>query len=101
MGLTPRDHSTAGKVRLGVITRAGDEALRKTLVVGATAVLQHLRAGRGRNASAWLVELLKRKSPKLVAIALANKIARISWKMMVTGATYRQNAEPPKLANAA
>ncbi len=76
MGLTPRDHSTAGKVRLGVITRAGDEALRKTLVVGATAVLQHLRAGRGRNASPWLVELLKRKSPKLVAIALANKIAR-------------------------
>nr|WP_153439606.1 IS110 family transposase [Sinorhizobium terangae] len=101
MGLTPRDHSTAGKVRLGVITRAGDEALRKTLVVGATAVLQHLRAGRGRNASPWLVGLLKRKSPKLVAIALANKIARIAWKMLVTGATYRQNAEPPKLASAA
>ncbi|WP_432704700.1 hypothetical protein [Ensifer sesbaniae] len=75
--------------------------MRKTLVVGATAVLQHLRAGRGRNATPWLVELLKRKSPKLMAIALANKIARISWEMMVTGATYRQNAEPPKLASAA
>jgi len=51
MGLAPKDHSTAGKVRLGVITRAGDEALRKALVVGATAVLQQVRAGRGRNAS--------------------------------------------------
>ncbi|MDW9610843.1 hypothetical protein GHK78_10155 [Sinorhizobium meliloti] len=48
-----------------------------------------------------MVELLKRKSPKLVVIALAKKIARISWKMMVTGATYRQNAESPKLACAA
>ncbi len=88
LGLTPRDHSTAGKVRLGVITRAGDEALRSTLVVGATALLQHIRKGRGRNASPWLLELLKRKPPKLVAIALANKIARIAWKMMVTGDTY-------------
>ena len=48
MGLTPKDHSTAGKVRLGVITRAGDEALRKTLVVGATSLLRQVRAGRGK-----------------------------------------------------
>jgi transposase len=41
IGLTPKDHSTAGKVRLGVITRAGDEGLRSVLVVGATAVIQH------------------------------------------------------------
>jgi transposase len=47
IGLTPRDHSTAGKVRLGVITRAGDEALRSVLVVGATAVIRHaLRGGK-------------------------------------------------------
>src|SRR2546428_9478733 len=43
VGLTPKDHSTAGKVRLGVITRAGDEGLRSVLVVGATAVIQHVR----------------------------------------------------------
>ncbi|WP_287999553.1 IS110 family transposase, partial [Acidiphilium sp.] len=43
IGLTPKDHSTAGKVRLGVITRAGDEALRSTLVAGATAIIQQLR----------------------------------------------------------
>lgn len=51
IGLTPKDHSTAGKVRLGVITRAGDEMLRSVLVVGATALLQHVRAGRSRHAS--------------------------------------------------
>lgn len=89
MGLTPKDHSTGGRVRLGIITRAGDEILRSTLVQGATAVLQQLRIGRGSNASRWLTELLKRKPPKLVAVALANKIARIAWKMMVTGESYR------------
>src|SRR5215217_1116610 len=89
LGLTPKDHSTAGKVRLGVITRAGDEVLRSVLVVGATAVIRQLRSGQSAPASAWLVALLKRKPPKLVAVALANKIARIAWKLMVTGESYR------------
>jgi transposase len=100
IGLTPRDHSTAGKVRLGVITRAGDQALRCALVTGATALLQQVRAGRGSNASPWLLDLLERKPPKLVAIALANKIARIAWKMMITGESYTRSAAPT-LANAA
>jgi transposase len=86
IGLTPKDHSTAGKVRLGVITRAGDEALRSVLVSGATAVIQHVR--RGGRAEPWIVELLKRKPPKLAAVALANKTARIAWKLMVTGESY-------------
>jgi transposase len=90
LGLTPKDHSTAGKVRLGVITRAGDEALRSVLVVGATTVIQQARRGRG-SASPWLVALLKRKPPKLAAVALANKIARIAWKLMVSG--DRDNAK--------
>ena len=101
MGLTPRDHSTAGKVRHGVITRAGDETLRKTLVVGATSLLRQVRAGKGRNASPWLIELLKRKPPKLVAVALANKIARIAWKMMMAGETYKNNAARPAMVCAA
>ncbi|MDA3889193.1 MAG: IS110 family transposase [Allgaiera sp.] len=98
MGLTPKDHSTAGKVRLGIITRAGDEALRSTLVVGATSLLRQVRAGRGRNASPWLIELLKRKPPKLAAVALANKIARVAWKMMVTGEAYREHVAQPACA---
>ena len=87
LGLTPKDHSTAGKPRLGVITRAGDEGLRSVLVVGATAVIQQVRRGRGRP-SPWLVDSAERKPPKLAAVALANKMARIAWKLMVTGERY-------------
>ena len=87
IGLTPKDHSTAGKTRLGKITRAGDERLRSVLVAGATAVIQQAKHGRG-HPSPWLLALLKRKSPKLAAVALANKNARIAWKLMVTGESY-------------
>jgi transposase len=87
IGLTPKDHSTAGKQRLGVITRAGDETLRRVLVAGAMAVIQQARRGRG-NPSPWLTDLLRRKPPKLVAVALANKTARIAWKLMVSGERY-------------
>jgi transposase len=85
IGLTPKDHSTAGKTRLGKITRAGDEMLRSVLVAGATAVIKQAKCGRG---SPWLLALLKRKAPKHAAVALANKIARIAWKLMVTGESY-------------
>jgi transposase len=87
LGLTPKDHSTAGKQRLGVITRAGDAALRRTLVVGATAVIQQVKRGRGA-ASPWLAALIARKPAKLAAVALANKTARIVWKLMVSGERY-------------
>jgi len=87
IGLTPKDHSTAGKTRLGVITRAGDEALRSVLIAGATAVIQQVKKGKG-HPSPWLVELLKRKPRKLAAVALANKMARVAWKLMVSGERY-------------
>jgi transposase len=87
LGLTPKDHSTAGKQKLGGITRAGDESLRAVLVSGATAYIQHVRSGR-TTASPWLAELLKRKPPKLAAVALANKTARIAWKLMTSGERY-------------
>jgi transposase len=88
MGLTPTDHSTAGKVRLGVITRAGDEMLRSVLVAGATAIVANARRGRGKGVSPWLTQLVARKPPKLAAIALANKIARIAWVIMARGELY-------------
>ncbi len=92
IGLTPKDHSTAGKQRLGVITRAGDESLRQTLVLGATAMIQQVRKGRS-HPSPWLVDLLNRKPPKLAAVALAHKTARIAWKLMVSGEHYRSHAD--------
>ena len=88
LGLTPKNHSTAGKNRLGVITRAGDEMLRSVLVAGATAVIGDLRRG-GSRIWPWLQALIARKPPKLVAIALANKMARIAWKLMISGERYR------------
>lgn len=101
LGLTPKDHSTAGRQRLGVITRAGDAALRRTLVVGATAVIQQIKRGRGR-ASPWLTALIARKPAKLVAVALANKTARIVWKLMVSGEHYdRERAAAPRAERSA
>jgi transposase len=97
IGLTPRDHSTAGKVRLGAITRAGDEDLRRVLVAGASAVIRQVRLGRGRS-SPWLIALLKRKPPMLAAVALANKIARVAWKLMVSGEPYDPTRTQPVLA---
>jgi transposase len=96
LGLTPKDHGTAGRQRLGGITRAGDEILRSVLVAGATAVIQQVNRGRS-SPSPWLAQMLARKKPKLAAVALANKTARIAWKMMVTGQPYdrqRQFAAP-------
>jgi len=94
LGLTPKDHSTAGKLRLGGITRAGDEAIRSVLVQGATAVIQQVKRGHPRNASPWLSGLMARKPEKLVAVALASKTARIAWKLMVSGERYN-----PRKAN--
>ena len=61
-------------------------------MVGATSVIQHVRRG-GRGAS-WIVDLLKRKPPKLAAVALANKVARVAWKLMVSGQCYSAKSAP-------
>ena len=93
LGLTPKDHSTAGRVRHGGITRAGDEGLRAALVSGATGYIEQVQRGRTKP-SPWLAALLKRKPKKLAAVALANKTARIAWKLMVSGERYdRARAE--------
>ena len=89
LGLTPKDHSTAGRQRLGGITRAGDETLRRLLVSGAMAVIRRARPGR---TSPWLLSLLARKAKKQASVALANKTARIAWAMMKRGEAYRQAA---------
>ena len=95
LGLTPKNHSTAGKNRLGVITRAGDERLRSVLVAGATAVIAYWRR-TGKRGWPWLEALIERKPAKLAAVALANKMARMAWKMIVGGEPY----SPPGLCAA-
>jgi transposase len=86
LGLTPKEHATGGRRRPGRISRQGDETLRRLLVLGATARIRFAKAGR---ASPWLINLLARRPNKLAAVALANKMARILWAMMVSGETYR------------
>jgi transposase len=90
VGLVPRQHSTGGKERLGSISKQGDRYLRRLLVVGATAVVQHAR--RHPEKHPWIARLLARKPAKVVAIAVANKTARIAWAIMTKGGTYRAPA---------
>ena len=92
LGLTPREHSTGGKQRLGGISRAGHERLRSLLVAGATAVIRHASRADSRLATEWLRQLLSRKPRKLAAVALANKMARIAWAVMTRGEAYRSPA---------
>ncbi len=88
LGLTPKEHSTGGRQRLGGISRAGNERLRQLLVLGAMAVIRYAKPGN-KTVSPWLLALLERKPRKLAAVALANKMARIVWAMMATGEAYR------------
>ena len=87
LGITPRENSTGGRHRAGRISRQGDESLRRLLVLGATARIRFAKPGQ---ASPWLINLLARKPKKLAAVALANKMARTLWAMMVSGQAYRR-----------
>jgi transposase len=95
IGLVPRQDSTGGKQKLGPISKQGDRYLRRILVVGAIAVLR--RAQENPEKYPWLTQLLARRPFKVVAVALANKMARTAWALMVHGGTYRA----PELAEAA
>jgi len=87
LGLTPKENATGGRSRAGRISRQGDQSLRRLLVLGATTVIQFAKPGR---ASPWLIQLLARRPKKLAAVALANKMARTLWAMMVSGELYRR-----------
>lgn len=88
IGLVPRQNSSGGKERLGGITKQGDRYLRQMLVVGALAVVRY--AVRNGTRRPWLVQLLARRTPKVAAVALANKTARIVWAIMASGERYRE-----------
>ena len=89
LGLVPRQNSSGGKTRLGKITKGGNRYLRQLLVVGATSVLRHVRAGSVTGFE-WAKALLDRRPPKVVAVALANKMARIAWVVMTRGVEYER-----------
>ncbi len=88
LGLVPRQNSSGGKERLGRISKQGDPYVRKLLVIGAHAVLRFSRK-EGTGPKKWAADLLVRKPYNVVAVALANKMARIAWAIMVSGERFR------------
>jgi transposase len=88
IGLVPRQNSSGGKEKLSGITKQGDRYLRQLLVVGALAVIRY--AQKHGTKRPWLVHLLARRAPKIAAVALANKMARMIWAMMMSGERYRE-----------
>lgn len=88
LGLVPRQNSSGGKERLGGISKRGDGYLRSLLVAGSLAVIRY--AQRNGTKRPWLVKLLERRTSKIAAVAMANKIARMVWALMIRGESYRE-----------
>jgi len=83
----PRQESSGGKHKLGSISKRGDRYLRRILVVGAHSVLRRAMEKPGQYP--WLTQLMARRPFKVVAVALANKMARMAWALLTYGGTYR------------
>ena len=91
IGLVPRQNSTGGKERMGRISKQGDQYLRWLLVAGAMSVIRHARR-KDPAKMPWLAGLMERRPLRVAAVALANKIARMAWVVLMRGETYRPAA---------
>ena len=94
--IVPREASTGGRQRLGCIVKTGDRYLRQLLVVAATGMIRQVRAHPEKQP--WFAELLERMPPKKAAVALANKMARIAWAVLVHRTPYRAPVHTPSAA---
>jgi transposase len=83
LGLVPGHKGTGGRVRLLGISKRGDTYVRTLLIHGARSVLAHVK-----EPSAWMLEISKRRSPNVVAVALANKMARTIWAILAHARQY-------------
>jgi transposase len=88
LGLVPKQNSSGGKERMGGISKMGDRYVRQLLVIGATAVIRFAR-NKPTALTSWVNRLLDKKPARLVSVALANKMARIAWAVMVREENYR------------
>lgn len=92
LGLTPRQHSTGGKQRLGATTKMGERSLRRLLIIGANSVIIKRHVHASAQPGTWLGGMLMRKPTMLVRIALANKMARTVWALLARGGVYKAPA---------
>lgn len=86
VGLVPSQHSTGGKTCLGPITKSGDRYLRQLLVIAGAGLVRRVKADP--SLSPWVAALLQRMPAKRATVAVANKLARIAWAILVSGGTY-------------
>jgi len=89
LGLVPRQNSTGGKHRLGGISKRGNHYLRRLLINGASA---NLLRSKATNADPWVIGMRRRRPSLVVAVALANKTARIAWAVMHRREDYQRVA---------
>lgn len=89
LGLVPRQHSTGGEQRLGATTKMGERSLRRLLIIGANSVIIKRRVHHAALPGTWLAGMLSRKPSMLVRVALANKMARVVWALIIKGEDYR------------
>ena len=91
LGLVPAHSGTGGKVRVGHISKRGDPYLRTLLIHGARSVIEH-----ARDKPQWLQQMLARRPPNVVVVALANKMARTAWALVAHGRAYQRDWQGAK-----
>jgi len=92
LGLVPKQHSSGGKQVLGRTSKMGQRDIRRLLIIGAMTVIRWACRNKAPSEHSWLAQMLARKPRMLVAIALANKMARSIWAMMTKNEDYKDSA---------
>jgi transposase len=98
LGLTPRQFSTGGKIRLGSITKAGNSYLRMCLIHGARNLIRNL-GDREDKVSCWLRDLIERRGYFRALVAMAARNARLIWTLLIKEEMYQVQTINPVPVN--
>ena len=88
LGLVPKEHSSGGKQQIGGITKRGNQYIRRLLIQGAWSVLRYAKQSDDR-LSNWAEKVIERRGKHKAVVAIANKLARITWSMLVNKTEYK------------
>jgi transposase len=94
LGLVPKQRSTGDRTILGRITKRGNRYLRMLFIQGARAVLLRPASWAKHGFGSWLTAATRRLHRNVLAVALANKLARIAWTVLAQGRRYEARVEP-------